>query len=200
MAGRNSRNKEKQSTVAGVPVSRPSRRKALPKPSPKSLPAPKPKNALRAASPVRKQLATTDSKSLAKVGKKAVSTGMKIAGRANAATLALHSKPAGEGSDKPQGGRVPYPPQQVKPKSSPAVSSTSKTPAKSSFTPKKTTAKGGKGVSTLAGAKKTAGGDYPIYKKDSKPAGDFRSAFAAARKAGKSEFTWNGRRYNTKTK
>ena len=29
---------------------------------------------------------------------------------------------------------------------------------------------------------------------------DFRSSFAAARKAGKKEFTWNGKRYNTKLK
>jgi len=47
---------------------------------------------------------------------------------------------------------------------------------------------------------KTKGGDYPVYKKSSATAGNFRSAFAAARKAGKSEFTWQGRRYNTKTK
>jgi hypothetical protein len=29
---------------------------------------------------------------------------------------------------------------------------------------------------------------------------DFRSSFAAARKAGKKEFTWNGKKYNTKLK
>lgn len=49
-------------------------------------------------------------------------------------------------------------------------------------------------------SKKTGGGDYPTYKKDSNMAGNFRSAFAAARKAGKSTFTWNGRKYNTKVK
>ncbi len=47
---------------------------------------------------------------------------------------------------------------------------------------------------------KTKGGDYPVYKKDSSEASDFRSNFAAARKAGKKEFTWQGRKYNTKTK
>jgi hypothetical protein len=31
-------------------------------------------------------------------------------------------------------------------------------------------------------------------------AADFRSSFAAARKAGKKEFTWNGKKYNTKLK
>lgn len=31
-------------------------------------------------------------------------------------------------------------------------------------------------------------------------AGSFNSAFAAARKAGKKEFTWNGKSYNTRTK
>jgi len=50
------------------------------------------------------------------------------------------------------------------------------------------------------GQVKTGGGAYPVYKKGSKTAQDFRSAFAAARKAGKGEFTWQGRRYNTKVK
>lgn len=55
---------------------------------------------------------------------------------------------------------------------------------------------------TLAktGEKKTAAGNYPVYKKVSAPAQSFRSAFAAARKAGKSVFTWQGRKYSTKTK
>lgn len=47
---------------------------------------------------------------------------------------------------------------------------------------------------------KTKGGDYPSYKKTSNEAKEFRSAFAAARKAGKKEFTWQGRKYNTKVK
>lgn len=42
--------------------------------------------------------------------------------------------------------------------------------------------------------------EYKTFKKDSTEAKDFRSAFAAARKAGKSEFTWQGRKYNTKIK
>jgi hypothetical protein len=41
---------------------------------------------------------------------------------------------------------------------------------------------------------------YPVYKKGSSNAASFRTAFAAARKAGKGEFTWEGRRYNTKLK
>lgn len=43
-------------------------------------------------------------------------------------------------------------------------------------------------------------GAYPTYSKNSSNAASFRNAFAAARKAGKSEFTWEGRRYNTKVK
>lgn len=43
-------------------------------------------------------------------------------------------------------------------------------------------------------------GDYPVYKKDSATAADFRKAFASARKEGKSVFTWQGRKYNTKLK
>ena len=34
----------------------------------------------------------------------------------------------------------------------------------------------------------------------SKAAKSFRSSFAAAKKAGKKTFTWDGRRYSTKTK
>lgn len=41
-------------------------------------------------------------------------------------------------------------------------------------------------------------GAYPTYKKDSEAAGNFRSAFAAASKAGKKTFEWNGRSYSTK--
>lgn len=42
--------------------------------------------------------------------------------------------------------------------------------------------------------------NYPAYQKDSSPAKDFRRAFAAARSAGKTEFVWQGRKYNTKVK
>lgn len=42
--------------------------------------------------------------------------------------------------------------------------------------------------------------NYPVYQKDSAPAKDFRQAFAAARSAGDTEFTWQGRKYNTKVK
>jgi len=50
------------------------------------------------------------------------------------------------------------------------------------------------------GGKQTKDGFYPAYKKKSKTAGSFRKAFAAARKAGKTEFTWKNRKYNTKVK
>jgi hypothetical protein len=45
--------------------------------------------------------------------------------------------------------------------------------------------------------KKTKGGDYPVYKKDSDPAKSFAKAFASARKAGKKKFDWEGRSYTT---
>lgn len=41
---------------------------------------------------------------------------------------------------------------------------------------------------------------YPVYAKGSSKAADFRAAFAAARKAGKAVFEWEGRKYNTKLK
>ncbi len=47
---------------------------------------------------------------------------------------------------------------------------------------------------------KTKVADYPVYEKSSKKAGEFRSAFAEARKAGKETFMWDGRAYNTKRK
>lgn len=50
------------------------------------------------------------------------------------------------------------------------------------------------------GAVQTKGGSYPVYKKGSQTAQSFRGAFATARKAGKKEFSWQGRRYNTKVK
>ena len=46
---------------------------------------------------------------------------------------------------------------------------------------------------------KTKGGDYPVYKKESKKAESFRSKFAKSRKAGKKTFTWKGKSYSTKT-
>jgi hypothetical protein len=46
----------------------------------------------------------------------------------------------------------------------------------------------------------TGGGAYPVYKKNSAKAASFRDAFASARKDGKKEFEWNGRKYNTKVK
>ena len=47
---------------------------------------------------------------------------------------------------------------------------------------------------------KTKGGDYPVYKKESKKAESFRGKFSKARKAGKSTFKWKGRSYTTQTK
>ena len=42
--------------------------------------------------------------------------------------------------------------------------------------------------------------DYPTYKSPTKSAASFRTAFAAARKAGKKTFTWEGRKYTTEKK
>lgn len=64
--------------------------------------------------------------------------------------------------------------------------------------PKKSTAK--KVTKKAPSTIKTKGGEYPVYKKKSKSAQNFRSAFAAAKKAGKKTFTWQGRKYTTKTK
>lgn len=44
----------------------------------------------------------------------------------------------------------------------------------------------------------TGGGFYPTFDKNSVEASDFRTAFAKARSSGLQEFSWQGRRYNTK--
>ena len=48
------------------------------------------------------------------------------------------------------------------------------------------------------GVEKTKGGDYVKYKKDSKAAGSFRSAFKSncAGKSASSTFEWQGRKYS----
>lgn len=50
------------------------------------------------------------------------------------------------------------------------------------------------------GGVKTKAGTYNTYKKKSAAAKDFRTAFANARKSGYKTFTWNGKKYTTKTK
>ena len=42
----------------------------------------------------------------------------------------------------------------------------------------------------------TKGGDYQVYKKESKTAKSFRSAFSANCKGGATGFTWNGKSYS----
>ena len=44
---------------------------------------------------------------------------------------------------------------------------------------------------------KTKGGDYPVYRKDTTSSKSFSKSFAAARKAGKKTFEWQGRKYST---
>ena len=51
-----------------------------------------------------------------------------------------------------------------------------------------------------AGLQKTKGGEYVKYKKDSKAAGSFRSAFKSGCAGGKKSFTWDGRSYSCKKK
>ena len=41
-------------------------------------------------------------------------------------------------------------------------------------------------------------GNYPVYRKDSAPAKDFRATYNKAKKEGKKTFTWQGRKYTTK--
>jgi hypothetical protein len=49
-------------------------------------------------------------------------------------------------------------------------------------------------------ASKKSSGAFPAYKKDSEQAKSFRSAFAAASKAKKKTFVWEGRTYSTAKK
>ena len=59
-------------------------------------------------------------------------------------------------------------------------------------------AKGTKVSRGAVGVVKTKGGDFVKYKKDSKAAGSFRSAFKSncAGKGASSTFTWQGRKYS----
>ena len=56
--------------------------------------------------------------------------------------------------------------------------------------------KTGKVSRGAVGAVQTKGGTYAKYKKDSKAAGDFRSAFADGCKKGAKTFSWQGRSYS----
>ena len=56
--------------------------------------------------------------------------------------------------------------------------------------------KTGKVSRGAVGAVQTKGGTYAKYKKDSKAAGDFRSAFADGCKKGEKTFSWQGRSYS----
>ena len=57
-----------------------------------------------------------------------------------------------------------------------------------------------RGAITAADTKTEKGGEFVKYKKKSGAAKSFREAFAAARKAGKKTFTWDGRSYAAVTK
>ena len=52
----------------------------------------------------------------------------------------------------------------------------------------------------VTGGVKTKAGTYKTFKKDSNAAADFRKTFAIAKKKGYKTFTWNGKKYSTKTK
>ena len=58
--------------------------------------------------------------------------------------------------------------------------------------------KTGKVSRGAVGAQRTKGGSYVKYKKDSKAAGNFRSAFKAGCAGGKKSFSWQGRSYACK--
>ncbi len=54
--------------------------------------------------------------------------------------------------------------------------------------------------SKVTGGVKTKAGTYKVYGKQTAAAKNFRSAFANAKKAGYKTFTWEGKKYSTKTK
>jgi len=95
------------------------------------------------------------------------------------------------------------------PKAKPAVK---KATPKTATNLKKTTAAGGKTAtysnsnrraqasSKVTGGVKTKAGTYSVYGKKTAAAKSFRSAFADAKKSGYKTFTWEGKKYTTKTK
>ena len=60
--------------------------------------------------------------------------------------------------------------------------------------------KGTKVRKGAAGVQKTKGGEYVKYKKGSKAAGSFKSAFKKGCAGGSASFTWDGRKYSCKKK
>ena len=55
-------------------------------------------------------------------------------------------------------------------------------------------------ASKITGRTMTRAGEYKTFAKGSSAARNFRSAFSEAKAAGKKTFTWNGKKYTTKTK
>ena len=55
-------------------------------------------------------------------------------------------------------------------------------------------------ASKITGRKMTRAGEYKTFAKGSSAARNFRGAFSEAKAAGKKTFTWNGKKYTTKTK
>lgn len=55
-----------------------------------------------------------------------------------------------------------------------------------------------KKVTAPTKVKKTKGGDFPVFPKDSAPAMSYGKAFATARSNKEKTFDWKGKKYNTR--
>ena len=90
--------------------------------------------------------------------------------------------------------------QKAKPKTALSRSTTKKTAADGKTASYRNTNRRAQASSTVTGGVKTKDGTYKTHKKNSSAARSFRSAFSSAKKAGYKTFTWEGKRYTTKTK
>jgi len=87
----------------------------------------------------------------------------------------------------------------TKPKTAPKAKPASKPKSKPKAKPKSKTNLSAV-RNTPTSSVKTKGGDYSVYRKSSSTAGSFRKAYAAAKKGGKTTFSWQGRKYAVKDK
>lgn len=127
---------------------------------------------------------------------------------------ASRAKPAAKAPssvlDRDRTGMTPAAPKPAAPKPAPAKAPDRKSPITANFTktgeqfkpnPLKRTKPAGPATAKPLTAQQKAGVDKAAGDLVKSAKGqDFRSSFAAARKAGKKEFTWNGKKYNTKLK
>lgn len=120
--------------------------------------------------------------------------------RIGAAVTAASLAPTLVGSAKKPAGGKSNPNPRSRRKTALSRSTTKKTAADGKTASYRNTNRRAQASSTVTGGVKTKDGTYKTYKKNSAAARSFRSAFLDAQKSSYKTFTWEGKRYTTKTK